>query len=105
MFRSCAPLLAAAALLAACGRQIVLGDSENALPAVSGNAGASSAGSSALGGSGGASAGSSSSGTAGAVTAGSPPLGALPEPGELVWSADHEVGSISQWERGGPYSG
>src|SRR6185503_8772796 len=104
MLRWCAPLLAAAALLGACGQQIVLGDSENALPVASGSGNASAgsnAGGSAV--SGGGTAGSS--GSSGAAGGAGTPLGALPQPGELVWSADHELGDISQWERGGPYAG
>ena len=83
--------LAALLPLMGCEPQIVLGDRESALPAAGGTA-------------------SSAGGTAGSAgdiagSAGAPPSDALPQPGELVWSADHELGDIDDWLRGGTFYG
>jgi hypothetical protein len=75
--------------LQGCEPRIVLGDSENALPGAGGAAGSPGvAGSAAVAGS-----------------ASSPPNDVLPEPGALVWSTDHEDGSINDWLRGGTFYG
>lgn len=80
--------------LPSCGSDIILGDSESALPLAgrpSGGAGGSAAG--------------GSGGGAAAGSGGASPTDALPSPGELLWSTDHEVGDFSDWERGGPMYG
>ncbi len=69
--------------LGGCEPRIVLGDRESPLPAAGGTAG--------------------SAGAAG--SAGEPPSDALPLPGELVWSTDHEAGSIDDWLLGGSFYG
>lgn len=81
-----------AALLVGCGPDIVLGDSEAALP----SAGAATAGAPPVASNG----GSRSSGGSGQE----PELEPAP-PGDVVWSTDHEVGDFSDWERGGDYYG
>jgi hypothetical protein len=108
MWRSSAHWLVVALALSACDSQIVLGDSEAALPVAGtpSEAGSAVLGGSSVGGLGGfagGSAGSSVGGaTAGGVTAGEAAI--LPQ-GELVWSTDHEVGDFSDWERGGMFYG
>jgi hypothetical protein len=95
------------AALCGCGHEIVLGDTESALPAPSASAGSSS--SAGATGSGGTSGTDGSAGTeadAGKTTsAGAAGATALPAPGELVWSSDFEDGNYSDWERGGVTSG
>jgi hypothetical protein len=72
-----------------CGSEIILGDSESALP-LAGRPGSG----------GGGGAGGGSGATSGASTSDAP-LSA----GALVWSADHESGDFSDWERDGDFYG
>jgi len=114
-----APLCLGLALgLGACDSQIVLGDSEAALPlagkpgsAGDSGGGSGSGGSAATAGSpgGGGNAGSGAlSGSAGAPSsagtssAGDAPIG---QPGDVLWSTDHEVGDFSDWQKGGAFYG
>jgi hypothetical protein len=80
MPRSCAFLIATLLTLSGCDPQIVLVDRESPLPAAAGAT---------------ASGGTSS----GQVT------DELPAPAELVWSTDHEAGTIDDWLRGGTFYG
>jgi hypothetical protein len=73
--RSGALCLGLALATAACDPQIVLGDSELGLP------------------------------VAGAAGKPNRDVDAIPAPGKLVWSTDHEVGDFSDWQRGGALSG
>jgi hypothetical protein len=92
-----------------CGPDIVLGDSEAALP-IAGSP--SSAGTNAVAGSAPSGGAGGSGGVVvndGGASGDSSEGGALPaEPlpvGELLWSTDHEVGDFSDWQRGGDYYG
>jgi hypothetical protein len=89
MFRRRALWLMALLSLQGCEPQIVLGDSESALPAMGGAAGSAGV----------------AGGAGAAGSAPSQPNDALPMPGELVWSADHEAGTIDDWLRGGTFYG
>jgi hypothetical protein len=96
-----------------CGKEIVLGDSESRLPSMPAAAGTGNVSSAGAGGStgragsgqGGMLGGAGMSGSAGLGGSAGMPSDVVPEPGEVVWSADHETGDISQWEEGGDFAG
>jgi len=119
MLRTSALCLALILSGGGCSSEIVLGDSETPSPPVRAG-GSDSGGGQATAGSGGGlptvAGSASSSGSPGssdsagsAGSSGSAPLTmpdvALPPPGEIVWSTDHEVGDFSDWQRGGAYYG
>lgn len=102
MWSTRALCLVASVGVAGCGNEIVLGDRLAQLPGApegSAIAGASAAGAAGKD----ASGGSNANAAEGGAPAG--PDGAIPPPGDLVWSTDHEVGDWSDWERGGAFYG
>jgi hypothetical protein len=102
MCRSTAICLAILLGSGACGNEIVLGDSALSLPATAGSSGTTSS----AGGSASAGKAASTGGSVGvAGSAPSMPAGPIPALGEVTWSTDHEVGSWSDWERGGAFYG
>jgi hypothetical protein len=93
-----------------CGKEIVLGDTENRVssaagtgnaPSIAGSGGSSGSAGTNQGGMLGTAGSSGASGSSGAAGSSSD----VPEPGEVVWFADHEGGDISQWQEGGDFAG
>jgi hypothetical protein len=105
MSRSGALCFAVALTLSGCSTEIVLGDSEAALPTKAGAPATNAGSASDMGGS--AASGGGTTGDSGATSGSGPaqPDTAIPAQGELVWSTDFEVGDFSDWERGGVYYG
>lgn len=108
MPRSRAPWLLVPFALLGCGREIVLGDSENRLPSAPSAAGSgslpSTGGAAGNGATGGMPSAAGTASVAGSGAAGTP-TDVVPEPGALLWSAQHEQGDLSEWEEGGDYYG
>jgi hypothetical protein len=105
MLRSSALCIALGLSACGCSPEIVLGDSEAALPVASGSSGSGAGGAPSSGGAPLATAGSGGNPSSAGGMTDTPPDLPIPPPGDIVWSTDHEVGDFSDWQRGGAYYG